>query len=102
MSLKTGRYQTVYMADHEWQPKHDMRAIAQEVFSQDADPETLFLEVREHAGWWMAFGMLDGELFCFGSASCGNRESPKVIAWHNRTGDIKWIPSIRRQELQAV
>lgn len=45
-------YDMVHLADNEWS-NTIMREVAQEWFK--AHPDCQFVEVREHAGWWLGF-----------------------------------------------
>jgi hypothetical protein len=45
-------YDQIQLADNEW-GNQIMREVAEQWFARH--PDCAFLEVREHAGWWLAF-----------------------------------------------
>ena len=45
-------YDLIFLADNEW-GNETMWAVAQEHFA--ANPDCQFVEVSEHAGWWLCF-----------------------------------------------
>lgn len=76
----TLRWVTIYMADNEWDNGQNMDLIARERFETDANPDTLLIEVREHAGWFCEYGWDADGLVRLGSANCANR-SPRADAY---------------------
>jgi len=76
----TLRWQTIYMAHDEWDNGTIMDGIAERRFLREESPETLLIEVREHAGWFVEYGWDAEGLVRLGSANCANR-SPRAEAY---------------------
>lgn len=82
------RVPMIYLADNEW-GNETMWKVAQEWFAEH--PDCHFVEIHEHAGWYLGFRR-DGGVWCTANdmARCNGPFPP--AGW--RTG-----PFIRRQDL---
>jgi|688.fasta_scaffold1172731_2 hypothetical protein len=78
----TLRWITVKMADNEWDNGENMSQIARERFASDDNPESLLVEVREHAGWFAEYGW-DGDIVLLGTAN-RKSDSPRANAYRER------------------
>lgn len=73
----------VRMAAHEWSSTTSMDGIAIDWFvtlSQEDRPSSS-CTVNEHAGWWLMYGWINGEVRVVGSANDGACFSPEVGEW---------------------
>jgi hypothetical protein len=74
-----------------------MEQIARERFEADPDPETLLVEVREHAGWFAEYGWDAEGLVRLGSANCASR-APRADAFRESRRGMRheWVGMDRR------
>ena len=82
-------YDIVSLADNEW-GNQIMREVAQEWFARH--PHCEFVEVREHAGWWLGYHR-SGEII--GTANDGavmRKDRPRPERWSG-VGEVR--PVIR-------
>ncbi len=88
----------ITMADHEC-GNELLQRIALAVFDDHPeDRETVVVEVHEHAGWYLTYGVIDGRITCVGSANDSARFDPKVKEFWGRINAMECVyhPWVRR------
>lgn len=63
---------TIKMASHEWSATTNMEKIAREWFnslSDEIDRKYSICTVHEHAGWYLSYGFISGQLTVVASAN---------------------------------
>jgi len=88
----------IHMADDEW-GNELMYKLAEDAIRAHPECECLVVKVYEHAGWFLQFAMLNGELKVVGTANDGAVFSDEVRAFHRLCRDLTFeeLPYIRRQ-----
>lgn len=92
------RHLAIHLAENEWVSNCPPHEVAAEYFAADDSPETLVVEVIEHAGWWVLFAFHEGRPLSLGSASCAS-QNPAAVGWRarNRNATYRYVPSVWRQ-----
>jgi hypothetical protein len=89
----------IHLADNEW-GNATMDELAREALEDPKHPDKqpLVVTVHEHAGWFLCYAKLDGEILVVGSANDGAAYYGKVAEFRARVRSARWenIGSIRR------
>lgn len=95
-------YLFVQLAPHEWSPPLDMRALACEYFQRYSE-RPLIVRMCEHAGWYLTFTEIDGEVTCVGSANDAATYPRKVMDFWREVRSAKMVPlgTIKRDSCDA-
>ena len=74
---------SVYMDHTEWSATTSMEGLAVEQINKLEGTEQLWavVTVHEHAGWWLSYARIKGEIRCVGSANDGAHYPEEVIRW---------------------
>jgi hypothetical protein len=98
--LMTCYEQYIFLAPHEW-GNQLMRQVAEAFLRAHPEVSPLVVLVYEHAGWCLAFTLLDGQLTVVGSANDAAVFHGKAKEFRQRTHSARWTPlgpAIRRGE----
>ena len=89
----------VQMAHNEWSSTHPMHLIAQEQFALHPEVQNLVVYVQEHAGWYLAYGMLDGKMVIVDTANDAATITGERRRFWERVRGSKWhtLPTVRRE-----
>lgn len=90
---------TIRLADDEWGNPLMCDVAAEALRSGLAD----IVMVIEHAGWWMEYTLVDGEVRIVASANCGSK-CPDIRRWYDSVKHLprQHVPGINRNELQPA
>ena len=91
--------QLVHLADNEW-GNELMLKVATELLDQHRDDPYYFVTVYEHAGWFLSYARIDGEIRIVSTANDAAVFPDVVRNWwkqvNQETSGYIHVPAIRR------
>lgn len=92
--------QHVHLGAKEW-GNELMLQIATEILDNETNKDKiLVVHVYEHAGWWLQYAKLDGEIIVVGTANDAAvmKGKPELFRQRYVTGaDFEYLPEVRRE-----
>lgn len=88
----------IKMANGEYDSNTPMKEIAREAFAMYAHVENLVVSVREHAGWYLSWAMVDGEMVVVETANDSARMSAAARKFYARVAnmELNYLPAVDR------